>query len=130
MPPKKRSLTGFLNYSKRKDIKSTGEGESNIHSACIARVRREVESDEASVVGESSGEVMAGAGSELTRGDSDDEYDSTVKRVRIEEVRVMAAEPLDGWVDNLPRVCSIWLYFCIQIFPKNLVFKKPIQLLL
>ena len=36
-------------------------------------------------------------------GDSDDEYDSTVKRVKIDDVRAMAAEPINEWLDNLPH---------------------------
>ena len=174
MPPKKRSRAGFLNYSKRKEIKSTGEDESIIHSARVARggerVRSEVGagsgetrdgssevvvgsgegsgevrvgsevvdgsgegsgevrvgsevvdesgevrvgSGEKRVEGESSGGLMAGAGSEQTIGGSDDEYDSTVKHVKIDDVRAMAAEPLNEWLDNLPRD-DVQHYFCIQ----------------
>ena len=118
MPQKKRSQAGFLNFSKRKDRESTGEAdESNITSApvargvdCEARVRSEVgvKSGEVGVgsglvgvVG--SGELMVGVGSEQTRGDSDDEHDSTVKRVKIYDVRAMAAEPINEWLDDLPR---------------------------
>ena len=125
MPPKKGSQAGFLNFSKRKDRESTGEAdESNITSApvargvdCEARVRSEVgvESGEVGVesgevgVGSGlvgvvgSGELMVGVGSEQTRGDSDDEHDSTVKRVKIYDVCAMAAEPINEWLDNLPR---------------------------
>ena len=54
-----RSRAGFLNYSKRKDIESTGEAdESNIHSGrgtgCGVRARSEV--------GVGSGEVVVGSG--------------------------------------------------------------------
>ena len=118
MPPKKRSQTGFLNYSKRKDRKSTGEAdESNITNAqvaggmdCEARVRSEVGVKSGEVgVGSGlvgvvrSGELMVGVGNEQTRGDNDDEYDSTVKRVKIDNVRALAAEPINEWLDNLPR---------------------------
>ena len=96
MPPKKRNLAGCLNYSKRKDLKST---ELNIHStgggAEFGSGEVGTGSGEARVVGESTG-----AESEETRGD---EYDSTVKLVKIDDVRAMAAKPLNEWLDNLPR---------------------------
>ena len=98
----------YYNYSKRKDIKSTGEAdELNIHhgmgTGCRVGARSQVGvgSGEVGVeVRVGSGEVgveMVGTGSEQTRGDSDDEYESTVKRVRIDDVRAMAVEPINEW---------------------------------
>ena len=136
MPPKKRSRAGSLNYTRRKDIKLTGEAdESNIENIEMGsgevRVRSgevevgsgevrvrvgsgEVEvgsgevrvwvgSGETTVEAESSGELMVGAESEQERGNSDDEYDPTMKRVKIDDVCAMAAEPLNEWLNNLHR---------------------------
>ena len=101
-----------------------GSGEVGVGSGEVG-----VESGEVRVEGDSSGELMAGTGSEQTRGDSDDEYDSTVKRVRIDDVRAMAAEPINEWLDNLPRDDVQHMALLLYANPKNLVFRKPIQLL-
>ena len=117
MPPKKRSRVGSLNYTRRKDIKSTGEAdESNIEVGSgevrvgsgevevgSGEVRVRVGSGETTVEAESSGELMVGAESEQARGNSDDEYDPTMKRVKIDDVCAMAAEPLNEWLNNLHR---------------------------
>ena len=84
MPPKKRSRAGLQNYSKRKDIKSTGEDESNINSACVARG---VRGDE----GVGSGEVRVGSGDEGF-GSGEVRVGSGDKGVGSDEVRVGSGE--------------------------------------
>ena len=84
-------------------------------------------SGETRVVGESSGELMVGAGQGAIV-----MMNMTQQR---NVLKLMISVPwlLNHWMNGLTTflvmMCSIWLYFCIQIFPKNLVFRKPIQLL-
>ena len=52
---------------------------------------------------------------------------STVKRVKIDDVRAMAAEPLNEWLDNLPR--DDVQHVALHLYSNNLVFRKPLQLL-
>ena len=56
MPPKKKKLIGFLNYSKRKDVELTGEGDIQSGSGVGEMIC------EGKAGGDSSGELMVGAG--------------------------------------------------------------------
>ena len=75
------------------------EGES---TSGEARVEGESTSGEARVEGESTsgeGRVM---GEQSTSNDGE-QQDSTVKRPRLEDISTLAAEPLQEWLENLPR---------------------------
>ena len=110
MPPKKkRQVSASLNYRKRKDREETRvEGESTSGETRVegestsgeTRVEGESTSGETRIEGKStSGEVRVTG----KRSTSNEEPDSAVKRPRLEDICTLAAEPLQEWLENLPR---------------------------
>ena len=67
-----------------------------------ARVVGESTSGEARVEGESTSDEARVEGEQSTNNDGE-EQDSTVKRPRLEDISTLAAEPLQEWLENLPR---------------------------
>ena len=111
MPPKtKRQIAASLNYKKWKDREETRVRDEAMGSTSgEARVRDESTSGEAGVEGQltSSGARVSGGSTRdearVTDEQSTSEEDSTVKRPRLEDISTLAAEPLQEWLDNLPR---------------------------
>ena len=66
------------------------------------RVEGESTSGEGRVQGESTSGEARVMGEQSTSNDGE-EQDSTVKRPRLEDISTLAAEPLQEWLENLPR---------------------------
>ena len=133
MPPKtKRQIAASLNYRKQKDREETRvRVEAMVSMSGEARVGDESTSGEAGVEGQLTSSEARVWG-ELTSDEarvmdeqSTSEEDSTVKHPRLEDISTLAAEPLQEWLDNLPRddLCHVALLLYTN-FPRKFGLQK------
>ena len=120
-PKKRRQRVGSLNYQKRKDITGKarpeddgmGSGDSRVQGgmgSCDSRVEGGGDSRVEGGMGSGDSRVEGGAeseelGNEGEQGSSSysNEEELVTKRPRLSEVGAMAEEPVQSWLDHLPR---------------------------